>query len=627
MKDWPAVFTNQYQESIEHPERFWERMAKDTLQWMKPWDKVFSKEKSHIRWFEGGKINASLNCLDRHISNKGQKKAIVWEGEDGSKRTLTYSELLSEVCQLANAFDTLGLQAGDTVTIYLPMIPEAIIAILACARKGLVHNVVFGGFSAEALAERTKNCDAKLVITCNQAYRKGKILEFKKTVDEALASCPSVKSVVVYQRTPQAVPMQSERDVYWQELVSKEKTNCTPLALDAEHPLFILYTSGSTGKPKGLVHTTGGYLLGAALSSQVIFGFKDSDLYWCTADIGWITGHSYIVYGPLANGASVFIYEGALDQPDWSRSWQMIEQNKISILYTAPTAIRSFKACTEAPHRQYDLTSLRLLGSVGESISPATWQWYKEEIGQNRCPIIDTWWQTETGGIMLSPVPGLTKEKPGSATSPFLGIKPAILNPDGSSVMPGESGALVITQPWPSMARTIYKDHSRYEEQYFKRFEGLFLTGDGAYQDEDGHYWILGRMDDVLNVSGHRLSTAEIEAALLSHNAVSEAAVIGKKDEQKGEVPVAFIARHPKSNTEDLDALQETLKKHVSRKIGALARPETIYFVDSLPKTRSGKIMRRLLRELLTTGESKGDISTLENASGFASLKKQITGS
>lgn len=606
--------------STEDPERFWGEQATDLLTWQKPWHRVLTWQAPHAQWFQGGQLNASVNCVDRHAeSHRKNKAAIVWEGEPGDTRTLTYADLHREVQRFANALKAQGVKQGDRVTIYMPLVPEIVIAMLACARLGAIHNVVFGGFSSEAIADRNNDAGASLVITANGGWRKGASLPLKANIDAALEKSPTVKKVIVLKRTDDAVAMKSGRDVWWHDAVAAVDAVCPPAVLDSEHPLFLLYTSGSTGKPKGILHTTGGYLLQAALSSKLVLDLKDDDVYWCTADVGWVTGHSYVVYGPLAIGATVMMYEGAPNHPDWGRFWQMIERHKISILYTAPTAIRSFmRQGAEWPDR-YDLSSLRLLGSVGEPINPEAWMWYHERIGKERCPIIDTWWQTETGSIMISPLPGATPTIPGCATRPFFGVVPDIVDKAGKSLGTDEGGFLVIKKPWPSMLRTIWNDDERYHKQYWSQIPGIYFTGDGARRDADGNYWILGRIDDVLNVSGHRLSTMEVESALVSHHLVAEAAVVGAPHDIKGEGIHCFVSL--KGNVAPTPELKKELTDHVATQIGALARPDVIRFTDTLPKTRSGKIMRRLLRDI-AAGRTTGDVTTLEDFSVLSALRE-----
>ncbi|NRA64568.1 MAG: acetate--CoA ligase [Pseudobacteriovorax sp.] len=614
------TYRNIWNYSKNDPEGFWGRKAEEMLDWFQPWTKVLEWDEPHAKWFTGGRINASYNCLDRHVkSYRRNKAAIIWEGEPGDKRTLTYQQLLNEVCRCANAMKSLGVKKGDRVTIYLPLTPELSIATLACARIGAIHSVVFAGFSSHALAERNNDAESKLIITADGGWRKGAITPLKQNVDECLAESPTVENVIVLKRTGQDITMQPGRDHWWHDVVDSKSHICEALPLDSEHPLFLLYTSGSTGKPKGILHTTGGYLLGATLSTKFVFDLKENDVFWCTADVGWITGHSYLVYGPLSNGATTFMYEGAPNFPDAGRFWKMIETYQINTFYTAPTAIRAFlKAGSQWPN-SYDLSSLRLLGTVGEPINPEAWMWYREVIGGNRCPIVDTWWQTETGSIMITPLPGSTPTVPGSATLPFFGVVPEIVDANGKPVPVGSGGYLTIKQPWPSMLRTIHGDDERYKRTYWSKFPGRYFTGDGARMDKNGYYWIMGRIDDVINVSGHRLSTMEVESALVSHPSVAEAAVVGIPHEIKGEAIVCFVSLD--SYAERDEALEDTLKSHVTEQIGALARPESIRIAETLPKTRSGKIMRRLLRDVASGRDSGGDISTLEDTQSLESLR------
>jgi len=601
------------------PQAFWDHEAKN-LTWTKPYDRVIEWNEPFAQWFIGGKINASINCLDRHAAGpRRNKAAIIWEGEPGEIRILTYQMLLDEVCRFASALKLLDLKPGDRATIYMPMVPEVVIAMLACARIGVVHSVVFGGFSADAVADRTVDAGARIVITSDGGWRRGKAIPLKDNVDKALERCPNVEKCIVLRRTGQDISMTPGRDIWWHDLVNGVKAHCEPEILDAEHPLFLLYTSGSTGKPKGILHTTGGYLLGASYSHRLVFDLKENDVYWCTADVGWITGHSYVVYGPLCNGATVMIYEGAPDAPAKNRFWDIIERHRVNIFYTAPTAIRAFiKWGDEFPDR-HDLSSLRVLGTVGEPINPEAWLWFHEKIGNGRCPIVDTWWQTETGMIMIAPLPGAIGAKPGSATLPLPGIVADIVDKHGNSVGTNEGGLLVIRQPWPSMLRTLYGDNERYRQTYWTNVPGNYFTADGARRDADGYIWIMGRVDDVLNVAGHRLSTMEVESALAHHNAVAEAAAVGRPDEIKGEGIVCFVTL--KSGVEATDDLKAKLREHVAREIGALARPDEIRFADGLPKTRSGKIMRRLLRDIASGRQTTGDTTTLEDYSVLARLR------
>ncbi len=609
-----------YKESIENRDSFWSNIARE-LHWFQPWTEVLRWNPPHAEWFVEGKTNLSYNCLDVHLESwRRNKAAIIWEGEPGDTRVLTFQMLHHEVCRFANVLKRLGIEKGDRVAIYMPLVPELAIAMLACARIGAPHSIVFGGFSAEALADRINDASAKLVITADGGYRRGKIVPLKETVDEAVTKSPCIENVVVYKRTGGSVSFHPERDHWWHELMEAVDADCPAEPLDSEHPLYILYTSGSTGKPKGVMHTTGGYMVGTYVTSKWVFDLKEEDTYWCTADIGWVTGHSYVVYGILANGATTVMYEGAPNWPEADRFWQIIEKYKVTIFYTAPTAIRAFVKWGEQWPDRHDLSSLRLLGTVGEPINPEAWMWYHSVIGGKRCPIVDTWWQTETGAIMISPLPGATSTKPGSATRPLPGVVPEIVGPDGSAVPPGKGGFLVLREPWPSMLRTIYGDDDRYRNQYWSQVKGSYFTGDGARCDEDGYYWIMGRVDDVINISGHRLGTMEVESALVSHPKVAEAAVVGKPDEIKGEVIAAFVT--VESGIEVDEALSDELKAHVVKQIGGIARPDEIRFTESLPKTRSGKIMRRLLRDIAAGRETTGDTTTLEDRSILDRLRK-----
>ena len=602
-----------YRQATEDPEGFWGRFAEKELHWFEKWSRVLEWEAPFAKWFVGGKTNMSYNCLDRHLLTwRKNKAAIIWEGEPGDERVLTYQELYRRVARFANALKQLGLKTGDRSIIYMPMVPELPIAMLACARLGVTHSVVFGGFSAEALKTRILDLDARAVITADGGWRRGKEVRLKDTADEALRDCPDVKHCIVYQRTNSDVAMKAGRDHYWGELERDAGEECPAEVLDAEHPLYVLYTSGTTGKPKGIVHTTGGYQAQVSATMRWVFDIKDEDTYWCAADIGWVTGHSYIVYGPLMAGATTVIYEGAPDFPEPDRFWRIIEKYKVNIFYTSPTAIRAFVRQGEQWPQRHDLSSLRLLGTVGEPINPSAWEWYHKTIGHQRCPIVDTWWQTETGSIMLSPLPGATPTKPGSATFPLPGIVADVVDMEGNPVGVGE-GYLVIRKPWPAMIRTLWGDPERYKQQYWSQIPGIYFTGDAARRDEDGYTWVLGRVDDVMNVSGHRLSTAELESALVKHETVAEAAVIGKPDELTGQAVVAFVTL--KQGVDANDDLSETLRAWVSREIGKFARPQQIRFTEALPKTRSGKIMRRLLREIVTTDKVSGDITTLEDLS------------
>ena len=613
-----------YKKSIEDPEAFWAAAANE-LHWFKPWDKVLEWDLPWAKWFVGGQINLSYNCLDRHVAGpRRDKTALIWEGEPGEIRRLTYSELLSEVKKIANALKALGIQKGDRVAIYMGMTPELAIALLACARIGAVHSVIFGGFAATAIADRVNDAGCVAVLTQDSSYRRGNHVMLKRTVDEAMHACHTVKHVVVVKRTGCEVEMQAGRDHWWHELIASADAECPAEPLDAEDPLYILYTSGTTGKPKGLVHTTGGYAVQTYLTTKYIFDLRDEDVYWCTADIGWVTGHSYVVYGPLQNGATVLMYEGAPNWPDFSRFWKIVDDHKVSVFYTAPTAIRAFIKWGDEHVNKHSLDSLRLLGTVGEPINPEAWMWYREKIGHNRCPIVDTWWQTETGAIMIAPVPGAVAAKPGSATRPFFGIEPAVVTREGLPVPAGSGGLLVIRKPWPSMARTVYGDPDRYRQTYWSDVPGCYFTGDGARQDADGYFWLMGRVDDVINVSGHRLGTMEVESALVAHPKVAEAAVVGRPDDLKGQAIAAFVTLE--SGNPPSEALKDELRKWVAKEIGSLARPDDIRFTDALPKTRSGKIMRRLLRDLATHGEIKGDTTTLEDFTVIAKLREAEEG-
>jgi acetyl-CoA synthetase len=606
-------------EATANPEAFWARMAEE-LHWFRKWDKVLNWEPPHAEWFVGGKINVSYNCLDRHLETwRRTKAALIWEGEPGDQRTLTYQQLHSEVCRFANVLKRQGIEQGDRVALYLPLVPELAIAMLACTRIGATHSVIFGGFSSTALIDRINDAACKLVVTADGGWRRGKEVELKAAVDEALKQTPSVKSCIVVRRTGSSIHMEAGRDHWWQELMANESASCAAAELDSEHPLYILYTSGTTGKPKGILHTTAGYLLQAHLTTKWVFDIKDEDIYWCTADIGWVTGHSYVVYGPLSNGATVLMYEGAPNHPEPDRFWDLIERYRVNILYTAPTAIRAFIKWGEHWPLKHDLSSLRLLGTVGEPINPEAWMWYHKVIGKESCPIVDTWWQTETGAIMITPLPGATPTKPGSATKPFPGIEADVMTREGEAVGAKEGGYLVIKRPWPSMLRTIWGDDERYKQQYWSQIENIYFAGDGARRDQDGYFWIMGRIDDVINVSGHRLGTAEVESALVSHIAVAEAAVVARPDDLKGSAIVAFVTLEGAHNPSE--QLNAQLRAHVVKEIGALARPDEIRFTDALPNTRSGKIMRRLLREIATSGTVAGDVTTLEDFSVLEKLR------
>lgn len=601
------------------PAAFWAAEAKQHLHWFEPFTQTLQWNCPDAKWFVGGKTNASYNCLDRHIvAGHGDRTAILWEGEPGDTRTLSYRELHREVCRFANGLKSLGVEAGDVVSIYMPMTPELAIAMLACARIGAIHSVVFAGFSAEAIADRNQDASTKVIVTSDGLYRRGKVLPLKETVDTALAKSPTVQKCVVLRRVNNVVPMQEGRDVWWHDLVASVGDDCPAEPLDSESPLFILYTSGSTGKPKGILHTTAGYNLFVMRTFQWVFDHRQDDIFWCTADCGWVTGHSYVVYGPLSAGATVLMYEGAPNFPAEDRFWELIEKHRVSVLYTAPTAIRAFIKWGDHHVDKHDLSSLRLLGSVGEGINPEAWMWYHKKIGGERCPIVDTWWQTETGGIMMSPLPGAIATKPGSCTKPLPGVRPRIVGEDGRDLPPGSGGMLCIDHPWPGMLRGIWGDAPRYRQQYWERVPGMYLAGDNARQDADGYYWIMGRIDDVINVSGHRLSTIEVESALVSHPAVAEAAVVGMPDEIKGQAIAAFVTI---KGGEPDESLRQELKMHVRKEIGALAQPDEIRFTNSLPKTRSGKIMRRLLRDIASGKEQIGDTSTLEDYTVLAQLR------
>ena len=616
-------YQEMYKRSVRDPEKFWGEIA-GQLHWFRKWDRVRNWDNPPFaKWFEGGRTNLAYNCLDRHLAKHRNKAAILWEGEPvGERKALTYGELHRQVCKFANVLKARGIKKGDTIALYMPMVPELAIAMLACARIGAVHSIIFGGFSAPAISDRVNDAQSKMVITADGGYRRGNVLRLKDTVDEALKSCPSVHSCVVVSRTKAQVHMQTGRDFWWHDLMGEVGADCPAEELDSEHPLYILYTSGSTGKPKGILHTTGGYMVGTYLTTKYVFDIKEEDTYWCTADIGWVTGHSYVVYGPLNNGATVLMYEGAPNAPANDRFWQIVERYRVTIFYTAPTAIRSFMKWGDDLPAKHDLSSLRLLGSVGEPINPEAWIWYHEVIGGKRCPIVDTWWQTETGAIMITPLPGVTATKPGSATFPFFGVDAAVVNDKGEELGPNQGGFLVLKQPWPSMLRTLYGADDRYKDVYWSRFakQGWYLAGDGAVKDAEGYIWILGRIDDVLNVSGHRLSTMEVESALVAHDAVVEAAVVGFKHEVKGEGVAAFVILG--QGAEKGQATSDALKAHVRNMIGPLAMPDQIHFTDALPKTRSGKIMRRLLRDVANGVDTKGDMTTLEDLTVLAKLRQ-----
>jgi acetyl-CoA synthetase len=606
-----------YAEAARNPVRFWEGQARQ-LAWFKPWKKALEWKPPYAKWFVGGQLNVAYNCLDRHVTGpRRTKAALIWEGEPGDSRTLTYWDLYREVQRFAAALRRHGVRKGDRVTIYMPMVPEVAIAMLACARIGAPHSVIFGGFSPESVRDRIHDADSRLVITADGGWRRGTIVPLKKNTDEALKECPAVATVIVLKRTGQPVDMQAGRDVWWDDFVKGVEPKCPAEPMDAEDMLYLLYTSGSTGKPKGIIHTTGGYLTGITATHRWVFDIHDDDVFWCTADVGWVTGHSYVVYGPLANGATSVMYEGTPDFPDKDRFWRIIEKHGITICYTAPTAIRTFMRWGEQYPNRCDLSSLRLLGTVGEPINPEAWVWYWKVIGQGRCPVVDTWWQTETGHILITPLPGVTVLKPGSATRPFPGIDAEVLDEQGK---PARSGYLVLRKPWPGMLRGIWGDPDRFVKQYWSKYADTYFTGDGAKRDEDGYFWLLGRVDDVMNISGHRVSTMEVESALVDHKAVAEAAVIGRPHEIKGQAIAAFVT--VKTGVDGTPGLMDELKHHVTKKIGALARPDDIIFSAELPKTRSGKIMRRLLRDI-AEGRALGDTTTLADPAVVAALKKQ----
>jgi acetyl-CoA synthetase len=619
-RDWQAAYIDakkyeeMYARSIDEPEAFWRDEAK-RIDWIKPFTKVknvsWDPDDLFIKWFEDGTLNVSANCLDRHLAKRGQQTAILWEGDDPKdSRAITYAELHAEVCRFANVLKARGVKKGDRVTLYLPMIPEAAYAMLACARIGAVHSVVFAGFSPDSLAGRIKDCASTVVVTADEGLRGGRKVPLKENTDLALTECPDVTSVIVVRRTGSKVLMHAPRDVWYHEAAKSVSAECDPVEMSAEDPLFILYTSGSTGKPKGVLHTSGGYLLFAAMTHSLVFDYHDGDIYWCTADVGWVTGHSYIVYGPLANGATTLMFEGVPNYPAASRFWEVIDKHKVNIFYTAPTAIRALMREGEAPVKKTSRKSLRLLGSVGEPINPEAWLWYYKTVGDSRCPIVDTWWQTETGGILISPLPGATALKPGSATKPFFGIRPELVDADGKPLDGAASGNLVLLDSWPGQMRTVYGDHQRFVDTYFKAYRGKYFTGDGCRRDEDGYYWITGRVDDVINVSGHRLGTAEVESALVAHAKVAEAAVVGMPHEIKGQGIYAFVTLIVGETPSD--ALAEELKRWVSRLLSPIAKPDVIQFAPGLPKTRSGKIMRRILRKIAESDLANlGDTSTL----------------
>ena len=613
-----------YSKSLEDPDAFWSEIASD-LVWFQPWERILEWEEPFSKWFVGGKTNLSYNCLDRHLSTwRKNRVALLWEGEPGDVRVLTYQMLHREVCRFACVLASLGLKPGDRATIYLGMVPELPIAMLACARLGVMHNVVFGGFSPEALRDRINDSESRVLITADGGNRRGSIVPLKKSADEALDGAPSVEKVIVVQRTGEQVAMDPERDLWWHDLMEGASDKFEAVALDAEHPLFMLYTSGTTGKPKGVVHTTGGYMVSAYATTKWVFDIRDEDTFWCGADIGWVTGHSYIVYGPLLNGTTSVMYEGAPNYPEPDRLWSIIEKYRINIFYTAPTAIRAFVKWGDQWPAKHDLSSLRLLGTVGEPINPEAWMWYHKNIGGETCPIVDTWWQTETGSIMISPLPGATPTKPGSGTLPMPGVVADVVDREGNSLPVNQGGYLVLRRPWPSMLRTIYGAPEQYKKQYWSEIPGVYFTGDGARRDEDGYFWIMGRIDDVINVSGHRIGTMEVESALVSHPKVAEAAAVGTAHEIKGQAVVAFVTTT--GDVEPSAELNEELRTHVGKVIGAFAKPEQIRFTDALPKTRSGKIMRRLLRDLASGKGTVGDTTTLEDYSVLAKLRESEEG-
>jgi acetyl-CoA synthetase len=610
-----------WDEAAADPPAFWAKLAKAELHWFEPFGQALEWNEPFAKWFVGGKTNASYNCLDKHLAEgRGDRIALWWEGEPGDARRLTYAELHREVCKFANVLKSLGTKRGDVVSIYMPLTPELIIAMLGCARIGAIHSVIFAGFSAEAIADRNNDAKAKLQITADAGWRRGRALPLKQTVDDALAKSPTVEKCIVLDRVNEAIHMTPGRDFWWHKLMAEASPDCPAEPLDSETPLFILYTSGSTGKPKGIKHTTAGYNLFAKQTFQWVFDHRDDDVYWCTADAGWITGHSYVAYGPLSAGATCVIYEGAPNFPDESRFWQIIEKYKVSLFYTAPTAIRSFMKWGDHHVDKHDLSSLRVLGTVGEGINPEAWMWYHRKIGGERCPIVDTWWQTETGGIMMSPLPGAIATKPGSCTKPLPGVIPKIVDSQNREVPAGAGGWLTIAHPWPGMLRGIWGDDERYKEVYWSKVPGKYLAGDNARQDDDGYFWIMGRIDDVLNVAGHRLSTIEIESALVSHPQVAEAAAVGKPDEIKGEAVAVFVTLR---GAEPSEALRKELIQHVRTQIGALAQPDDVRFTNALPKTRSGKIMRRLLKDIASGKETVGDTTTLEDYSVLAKLREE----
>jgi acetyl-CoA synthetase len=623
-------YKRMYRESIDNPDLFWGKQA-ERLHWFKKWDQVLDWQVPNAKWFVGGKTNIAYNCLDAQIAKgRGDKPAILWEGEPLSNngqpeiRKISFNQLKDDVGRFANGLKKLGVKKGDRVTIYMPMVPGAAVAMLACQRIGAPHSVIFGGFSSQAIADRVEDAKSNIIITADGGFRRGSVVPLKNNVDDALTKTDRVKNVIVLKHAKNDVKMKDGRDVWWSDAIAGQSADCPAEQMDSEDPAFVLYTSGSTGKPKGILHTTGGYLLQCYLTTHYVFDLRDDDTYWCTADVGWITGHSYVVYGPLANGATTLMYEGAPNFPDFSRFWSIIERHKVNIFYTAPTAIRAFMRAGRELVDKHNLDSLRLLGTVGEPINPEAWMWYRDVVGHNKCPIVDTWWQTETGAIMITPLPGVTPTKPGTATLPFFGIDAAIVDRNGKELGPNQGGLLVIRKPWPSMLRGIFNDPDRYKKQYWSDVPGMYFTGDGARRDNDGYFWIMGRIDDVLNVSGHRLGTAEVESALVSHECVAEAAVVGMPHELKGQGIAAFVTL--RSGMKPSEDLKKQLIQTVRKQIGALATPDQIRFTEALPKTRSGKIMRRLLKELAAGGEVKGDTTTLEDFGVLAKLRESEEG-
>ena len=606
-------YQSMYQRSIDEPEAFWSEQAEHFLSWSQPWQKVMDYDypKGYIRWFEGGKLNVSYNCLDRHLATRAEQTAIIWEGDEPDQdKTITYRELHQQVCKFANVLKSLGVKKGDRVCIYLPMIAEAATVILACTRIGAIHSIVFGGFSADALKDRILDSDCQFLVCADESIRGGKTTPIKTSADQAVENCPGVKKVIVIKNSGNEIPWNNDRDTWYHEAMASASVDCPPEPMDAEDPLFILYTSGSTGKPKGVLHTTGGYLLFAAMTHKYVFDYHDGDIYWCTADIGWVTGHSYIIYGPLCNGATTLMFEGVPTYPEADRFWQIVDKHQVNIFYTAPTAIRALMAQGDDYVTRTDRSSLRILGSVGEPINPEAWEWYYKIVGNSRCPIVDTWWQTETGGILITPLPGAISQKPGSATLPFFGVKPEILDNEGN-ILEGEAeGILVITRPWPGQARTLYGDHERFIETYFKTYPGYYFAGDGARRDKDGYFWVTGRVDDVINVSGHRMGTAEVESALVLHPHVAEAAVVGYPHDIKGQGIYAYVTLNV--GIEASETIRKELIALVRKEIGPIASPDIIQWAPGLPKTRSGKIMRRILRKVAANElENLGDTSTL----------------